>query len=409
MHNAQHAEAGAVVCVGESGLNAVAIIRSLGRRGIPVHAVSLAGSAQIASSSRYCSGRTEVEDLAGLYGALRRIARGRAQRPVLFVDNDAMLRHLAPSADRLQRLYCLVDPIGDALRYTDKEFQLEAARAAGIPVPRSWFPREREDIHALRGETRARLLAKPLPGPAGGAGAAFKAIVAVDSSELLALLDQFQADASSVVVQEYIEGGDASLYSGYCYRAADGRKPLLFSSRKLRQHPPGAGVMAVGEPYDAPEVREMTARLADALEYRGVMSTEFKRDRASGNYYFIEWNPRLDACHSLGWRSGADCAWVAYRDHAHPGIPLEAAARYDSGHVWINVECDLKSLARAPRRIFSWSTWRPYLRDKEWAVFALDDPKPWAKAAARTLSWVYGGLLRALGRMAPKDYRQPAR
>ena len=52
MKLAQPAEA--VVCVGDAGINALATVRSLGRRAIPVRVVAVKGSPQIASSSRYC-------------------------------------------------------------------------------------------------------------------------------------------------------------------------------------------------------------------------------------------------------------------------------------------------------------------------------------------------------------------
>jgi hypothetical protein len=41
----------AVVCAGDSGINALATVRSLGRRGVPVDVVALQSSAQVASAS----------------------------------------------------------------------------------------------------------------------------------------------------------------------------------------------------------------------------------------------------------------------------------------------------------------------------------------------------------------------
>ena len=385
------AEPGAVVCVGASGLNALAIIRALGRRGVPVQAVALRGSAQIASCSRYCSRLAEVETPEVLYWALRRIGEGRAARPALFVDNDAMLRALSPHAASLQRWFEVVDPVGRAIELTDKQFQLRVAREAGLPVPGSWYPREAADVIALDRQTHRRLIAKPL-----AASAAFKVLLAEDALDLLKQLGAHGADPSSVVVQEFIEGGDGALYSAYAYGPAAGGAPVVFTSRKLRQNPPGAGVMAVGEPCDAPEVREMTLALMQALDYRGMLSVEFKRDAESGRHYFVEWNPRFDACHSLSWQAGFDGAHLAYRDRVHGEAPAAVEPRYDAGHAWINFDCELHNFAQRPSRLLRPSTWKPYLRKTEWAVFAADDPAPFFAASAGTARWMTKGFLRLL-------------
>ncbi|HEY6822261.1 MAG TPA: hypothetical protein VI321_09590 [Burkholderiales bacterium] len=384
-------EPGAVICVGESGLNALAIVRALGRRGVPVHVVALRGSRQIASRSRYCSARTMVDGMAGLYWALRRIGEGRSRCPALFIDNDAMLRALAPNATSLARYYELVDPLRDALRLTDKGYQLKIASEIGVPVPQSWFPREDADVIAIGRQTRKHLIAKPLVG-----STTFKALVGQDAADLVRQLHEQGVPPSSIVVQEFIQGGDGALYSGYGYGPASGGEPLVFTSRKLRQNPPGAGVMAVGEPCDSPEVRELTLRIMRALDYRGMLSAEFKRDAASGRYYFIEWNARFDACHSLGWQAGYDGAYLAYRDRVHRDLGSGAAIRYDSGHAWINVECELHNLIKKPSAVFTAATWRPYLGKKEWACFAADDPAPFFTAAAGTARWMTNGFLKRL-------------
>ena len=66
----------AVVCVGEAGINGLATVRALGRRGVPVHVVALESSLQVASASRYCKSFTPARDLASLSDVLRGFERG---------------------------------------------------------------------------------------------------------------------------------------------------------------------------------------------------------------------------------------------------------------------------------------------------------------------------------------------
>lgn len=56
----------AVVCVGEPGINGLASIRSLGRRGVLVHVVSLAASQEFASASRYAATARRIARLSQL-------------------------------------------------------------------------------------------------------------------------------------------------------------------------------------------------------------------------------------------------------------------------------------------------------------------------------------------------------
>jgi hypothetical protein len=76
----------AVVCIGDAGINGLATVRSLGRRGVRAHVVALQARPQIASLGRYCAGETRVSDLAGLYDALCALPSDPARRAPLGED-----------------------------------------------------------------------------------------------------------------------------------------------------------------------------------------------------------------------------------------------------------------------------------------------------------------------------------
>src|SRR5262245_7139039 len=383
----------AVVCVGYAGINGLATVRSLGRRGVPVHVVSLATSAQIASGSRYCRGFTAARELGSLHDTLLGLPAGA----ILYIDNDEMLKALAPRAAELARHFALVDEVGDAGRLTSKTYQLRIARQAGIAVPRSWQPQTWAELRSI--ETARRLIAKPLSGRGD-----FKTIVAADAAALATALRERSAVPAEVLVQEYVEGDDDAIYVGLCYVARSHGHSFVLSARKLRQSRPGAGVMALGQAADAPQVREMTRRVARAAGVRGVLSTEFKLDARDGRYYFIEWNPRPAYFQSIGWRAGFDLAWLAYCDHTDPAR-LAALPHSASGeHYWINVHAELMHFSRDPALALRLRTWKAYFQNKEWAVFALDDPAPWVKAMRLLGRWLLRdrSFSRALARLAAR-------
>src|SRR5262245_6456836 len=144
----------AVVCVGQSGINGLATVRALGRRGVPAHVVSLRSSPQIASASRYCRSFTPLADLSALPQALLQLEQGAGRGGVLYVDNDVMLNALAPHAAALAERFALVDEIADAPRLTDKDFQMQVARQNGIAVPRTWSLATWQELQSLKTSKR---------------------------------------------------------------------------------------------------------------------------------------------------------------------------------------------------------------------------------------------------------------
>jgi D-aspartate ligase len=390
------APAEAVVCVGDTGINGLATVRSLGRRGMRVHVVALRASGQIASLSGYCAKETRVSDLGALYDALRALPVKPPRRALLFIDNDKMMKALAPHAAELERRFRVVEPLAQAAQFMDKAFQIQAAADAGIAVPRTWLPSSWEDIAAIAPAAGERLLAKPSPARFPiGVDPSFKAIVAPSGYELERQLRSLVSSAADVLVQEYIEGDDSCHYGSLCYRARSRNACFVLSTRKVRQTTLEAGIMAVGRVVDAPEVRRMTIRLVERLDYRGVIHVEFKRSPRDGKYYFIEWNARPPYFHSIGWKAAFDGAYFAYCDHVAPENLDSVRLGHDSGHYWINLHEDLRRLVKSPRLALRPSTWRPYLQAKEWAVFALDDPKPWLRSMQQLAAWLWQLAVRA--------------
>jgi D-aspartate ligase len=392
-----HAEA--VVCVGDTGINGLATVRSLGRRGVRAHVVALQASPQIASLSRYCAKETRVSDLGALYDALCALPADPERRALLFIDNDKMMKALAPHAAELEQRFWIVEPLSRAAQFMDKAFQLQAAENAGIAVPRTWLPSSWAEIAAIAAQTTERLLAKPSPArfPVG-VNPSFKAIVAASAGELERQLRPLVASPADVLVQEYIEGNDACHYGSVCYRARTRNSCFVITTRKVRQTTLEAGILAVGRVVDAPKVRDMTLRLVEALNYHGVIHVEFKRSPRDGKYYFIEWNARPPYFHSIGWRAGFDGAYFAYCDHVAPQALDSVRVRHGAHHYWINVHEDLRRLAKAPRLALRPGTWAPYLQRKEWAVFALDDLKPWLGSLQQLAAWLWQTGFRAARR-----------
>lgn len=192
--------------------------------------------------------------------------------------------------------------------------------------------------------------------------------------------------------------------------------------------------MAVGQPTRNLEVLELSHRIARQAGYDGIMSTEFKYSAKDKRYYFIEFNPRPGRFHSIGWRAGFDLTWLAYsrswqccdsvssnKDNVSSkdyfeNVPLslhrkdinmlkvtsigpsEMMAITDQvrPHNWILVDADLASLIQSRFRVGFKQLSRPYFGDKEWAVFAADDIRPFFRAVWVTVWRLLGRIYRIL-------------
>ena len=125
--------------------------------------------------------------------------------------------------------------------------------------------------------------------------------------------------------QEIIKGGDDSVFQCNVLVTARGLMGATVCIRKIHQYPPGFGSMSFGRTERVEFIVAESARILEALEYRGLASLEFKVCPADGRYYFIEMNPRLPWYNSLFADAGVNPSHPAFRDLTEETAPGGAA------------------------------------------------------------------------------------
>jgi D-aspartate ligase len=330
----------AVIDVG--WVNGLAAIRSLGRAGVRVLAVDHRPSA-LGFRSRYAErllSPDPFEDEHRFVNFIRALGE-----VVVFPTHDDSLHAVARYADDLDVLAPF--PAWDVLeRVQSKRAQLEQAAAIGIDIPAlepSTFPVIVKPDRAVEFKRRYRRQA-------------FRCETPAELEQAYAQTEEFGA-----IVQEFVPGGDDTLYTVGSYIDADGRVLGVFCGRKLRQTPPGIGTCRVGEAVWVQEVVDDALSLLGAFGYRGLSQVEFKRDPRDGRYKLMEINARLWQWHGLATACGVDLPRIAYADLTG-GTPPDANM---NGHGKRWAITLLPGERPAPQR-------PPYVD----AVFSLDDPKP---------------------------------
>jgi D-aspartate ligase len=349
-------------------VNGLAAIRSLGRAGIPVLALDHRPSA-LGFRSRYARPvlTPDPQDEEAFLSFLAELDLD-APAPV-FATHDEPLNAIARGAGRLGERFLYPFPPWEVLaRIQTKRGQLEAAQAAGIPVPRTSHPASAAEARAAAEELGYPVLVKPSSTEGFKRRFGRQAFRCETGVEVERAYDE--AEPYEPMVQEEIPGGDGELYTLGSYLAADGEALGLFCGRKLRQTPPGVGTCRVGEAIWVEEVVEQGLALLRALEFSGLSQVEFKRDPRDGSFRLMEVNPRLWQWHGLASACGVDLPRIAYEDlTGHRPEPVSMNGRRRRWAITL-LPGESPALQRPP-----------YVD----AVFARDDLKPALVQVARLL------------------------
>ena len=372
----------------------VGVLRTLGRRGVTVHAV-VEDRLTPAALSRYAAGRfvrptTGREEPAALVAALLAIGRdiGRRCVPVATDDEAALL--LAEHADRLGECF-LLPPVPADLprRLADKAGLHRLCLEHGVPTPRSRAPASHAALLATGREWGYPLVLKNLEAwtrlraPVVG-----HTTLVRDERELLAACPP--GPAPSVLVQEYLPAGQAEDWITELYCPADGATPLAFTGVKIRSWPPGAGVATRVLARDNPALAEQAAGFCRRLGYRGAADLDWRLDRRDGQYKLVDFNPRTGAEFRLfETTDGVDVVRALHLDLTGRRVPTGSRQR---ARGYVLGQLDLPAAA-----VWAWRERRlpPDLRPRrgtERAWLCRDDPAPllaesawFAAAVARRL------------------------
>ncbi|MFC5667132.1 ATP-grasp domain-containing protein [Kitasatospora misakiensis] len=277
----------------------IGAIRTLGRLGVPVYAMLQRRRTPVAYS-RYLAG-TFVRPVSGmeapelLVDGLLEIGRviGRPAVAVSTDDESAVL--LAEHADRLREWFLLA-PVAPDLprRLANKDGLHRICREHGIPTPRAWAPVGHGELLRIGREAGYPLVLKNLePYTRLRAPVVGHTTLVRDEAELLAVCPP--GGDPSVLVQEYLPPEHSQDWITHLCCGGDGAAPVVFTGRKLRSWPPGAGVTTRARAEGNPELARLAASLCRRIGYRGVADLDWRLDRRDGRYKLVDFNPRTGA------------------------------------------------------------------------------------------------------------------
>jgi D-aspartate ligase len=386
-------DAGALVT--GASYRALAVVRSLGRRGVSVRVVRSDEHA-LARSSRYVRGRlawpagaeeSRVEYLLEL--ADREGLRGWVLMPTH--DEEAAL--VARHRDSLARRYRLTTPSWETLRAAyDKRCTHALATRLGLPQPWTIFPERAGQLEQAAG--RFPVVLKPAYKASSNRLTVDKAWRADDAATLQRRYEEAcrLVDPGILMIQELVPG-DGREQLSYAALCSEGQVVASLTARRTRQYPMDFGrASSHVETIDDEGLDGDVRRLLAAMRFTGMLEVEFKRDPRTGANLLLDVNPRAWGWQSLCGRAGVDFPYLLWRLARGEPVP---PARAVPGVRWVRMATDVLAAGGeiAAGRLSTGAYLRSLRRPLEFAVFARDDPLPSVVGPLLTARLVAGRLL----------------
>jgi D-aspartate ligase len=302
------------------------------------------------------------------------------QKAVLFPCTDMSVLTLSRHRHRLAAWYHVVLPEPEVVEMLmDKVSFYTYAAEAGLPIPRTFFLKNRTDAEKAVKELAFPCIMKPpMKTPAWEKNTKAKVYKVTNQEEALVLYDQCSSWADMLMIQEWVEGNDANLYSCNCYFNAASEPLVTFIARKIRQWPPETGTSCLGEECRNDFVLEESIKLFRGVSYRGLGYVEMKSDQRTGKHYIIEPNiGRPTGRSAIAEAGGVELLYTKYCDTLGLPLPKNLVQTYQ-GVKWIYIRRDIQSA------LYYWKRGKLTLREwlqsvsgrKRYAVFSWTDPAP---------------------------------
>lgn len=315
---------------------ALAIARSLGRRGIPVVGLDKEPGG-IGQHSRYLSalGRCPGPGADGeeLCAFLLELAGAFQTPPVLFPTNDDWVLALAAHHDALSSSYRLpFPPLPVVATALAKSSLYRAAQRLGVPIPATWWLDEGRPVEAVAAEVRYPAVVKPDDSRGFYDAFGVKVFPVADAGELVEAVRRCEAAGLAVVAQAHVATPPGGFVSVCSYLSPGGTARGVVVGRKLEQWPPGYGTCCLADTGWDPVLAERGVAVLRALGYHGVSELELVLDPATGEHLLLDANTRPWKWVGLPVAAGVDLPHLAWSDAI--GRPYSAPAQRD-GVRWV--------------------------------------------------------------------------
>lgn len=310
--------------------SALAIIRSLGRRGLSIIAGDSVSS-PLGGASRYAAASMCYPDPAAtpsqfISQVLDIVDRLAIDTIIPATDLTTML--LVSQSNLFKSIHLAAPPAASYEALTDKAHLVDLAGKLGVSVPETRIVQSAGAVVDAARDFGFPVVLKPArsrylkDGHVQSTGV--KIVQRADWLPAVVRSLSWLGDIPCLV-QRFVPGYGAGAFALY----GPSGPIAWFAHRRLREKPPTGGVSVLSEsvPLD-PALQSATTKLLSAVGWTGVAMVEF-RIAADATPYLMEVNGRFWGSLQLSIDSGIDFPWLLYR--LTHGMAVDTPAPYTVG------------------------------------------------------------------------------
>ncbi|MBI3670216.1 MAG: carboxylate--amine ligase [Acidobacteria bacterium] len=387
-----------VVVLKAEDYGALGIIRSLGRLGVRVYGVEANPSAP-GLRSRYCAGKfiwnIDTAPVQESLEFLHEVARKLGGRPILIPTGDASSVFVAEQSEALQQVFLFpLPPPGVTQALYDKKQMYFTCKKFGIPTAETAFPQSRQDVLDFLQTADCPIVLKAIDPWLLQQRTGVRMVIAETKEKLLEAYEKLEnPEHPNLMLQEYIPGGEDTVWMFNGYFNAQSECLFGITGRKIRLFPVYTGMTSLGICLKNETVDKNTRDLMKAVGYRGILDIGHRYDARNGQYKILDVNPRIGATFRLFVATnGMDVTRALYLDLSGQPVP---PSTFQEGRKWFVEDKDVTSSYHYHRDgKLTFGQWVGSFRGvEEAAYFTWDDPLPFtrpisnlARQAARRFS-----------------------
>lgn len=362
-------------------IQALGIVRTFGSMGVP-SVVMDSRKINLAKFSKYCIKSYVVGYDAILELLMSLTSAGKYKDWLVFPTDDFHVRMLSENKDELSRHYkVMADSWKVVELFYKKYLSYPLAHSCGVPVPQTIYP-EAEKAEAIAEVLKYPCIIKPSVMREFYMVFRKKVLYCADAKQFVDSYNKATVhfSPSELMIQEVIPGSSENQYS-VGMLVWEGQVINHLVARRRRQHPLDFGnATTYAETIQEEALLDYATRIVQKAKYNGICEVEFKYDQRTGQFKFLEVNPRLWKWHLL-----AEFAHVHILKNAYAialGHPVKPNVAYREC-AWKDVYTDFYAVLMMKRKgIYS----KPDSKPITPAVFSVSDPIPFI---IQTLFLVY--------------------
>ena len=313
-----------VLVIDASERQALAVIRSLGMKGVEV-VVADDSRFNLGFPSKYCKRKI-------MYPSPKKDYK-RFLRYLLEVSKKEKFDLLIPFSELTIVMLCkhkeefdpyvrvAVPPYETMLKAYDKSLTLKIAAQQGVPHPKTLFVENIEDLRIIAREMKYPAVIKPRTKIAWINGSAImmkvtEANYVHTAGDLITKYRKIALKNKAIfqrqylpMIQEYIPGRGYGVETLFC----NSEPRAIFVHKRLREYPITGGPSTLRVSVKNEKLVDLAVKMLKSMNWHGVAMVEFKMDERDGEPKLMEVNGRFWGSLPLAIACGVDFPYLLYK------------------------------------------------------------------------------------------------